>query len=123
MSLSMSENIRGDTQTQVDKTKDIFMELADLLSSSNEENENMYAKLVISIKNMMSDQHIVNKNYFDEFIKLRTSLIRKIDSNWEKCPKVKRPGHPRFISGFVTYMFYLIWEKVQIKLLQKTKTF
>jgi hypothetical protein len=42
----------------------------------------IYANLMISVKNLMSDQHIVNKNFLDEFTKLRTFLLEEFDTNW-----------------------------------------
>ena len=84
LSLSISETIRGDTQTQVDTLKQVFNDLSDVMSSdSTEENKDkIYANLIISVKNLMSDQHIVNKNFLDEFTKLRTFLLEEFDTNW-----------------------------------------
>ncbi|VDH89643.1 Hypothetical predicted protein [Mytilus galloprovincialis] len=64
LSLAMNENVRGDTQTQVETIKENFLEIANLVSQSNEDINENYAKLMLSIKNMMSDQHIVNKNFY-----------------------------------------------------------
>jgi O-phosphoseryl-tRNA(Cys) synthetase len=71
LSLSISETIRGDTQTQVDTLRQVFNDLSDVMSSdSTEENKDkIYANLMINVKNLMSDQHIVNKNFLDEFTK------------------------------------------------------
>jgi O-phosphoseryl-tRNA(Cys) synthetase len=68
LSLSISETIRGDTQTQVDTLKQVFNDLSDVMSSdSTEENKDkIYANLIISVKNLMSDQHIVNKYFLDD---------------------------------------------------------
>jgi O-phosphoseryl-tRNA(Cys) synthetase len=57
LSLSISETIRGDTQTQVDTLKQVFNDLFDVMSSdSTEENKDkIYANLIISVKNLMSD--------------------------------------------------------------------
>ena len=84
LSLSISETIRGDTQTQVDTLKQVFNDLSDVMSSdSTEENKDkIYANLMISVKNLMSDQHIVNKIFLDEFTKLRTFLLEEFDTNW-----------------------------------------
>jgi hypothetical protein len=79
LSLSISETIRGDTQTQVDTLKQVFNDLSD---SREENKENNYTNLMISVKNLMSDQHIVHKNFLDEFTKLRTFLLEKFDTNW-----------------------------------------
>jgi O-phosphoseryl-tRNA(Cys) synthetase len=53
LSLSISETIRGDTQTQVDTLKQVFNDLSDVMSSdSTEENKDkIYANLIISVKN------------------------------------------------------------------------
>jgi hypothetical protein len=37
---------------------------------------------MISVKNLMSDQNIVNKIFLDEFTKLRTFLLEEFDTNW-----------------------------------------
>ncbi|VDI06295.1 Hypothetical predicted protein [Mytilus galloprovincialis] len=83
LSLAMNENVRGDTQTQVETIKENFLEIANLVSQSNEDINENYAKLMLSIKNMMSDQHIVNKNFYDEFVKMRSELLQKFESNWD----------------------------------------
>ena len=90
LSLSMSENLCGDTKTQLDTAKEIFSELSDLISNSDDEIEKNYAHLLISIKNLMSDQHIVNKNFYDEFVKLRTDLLEKFDSNWNTMSEIEK---------------------------------
>jgi hypothetical protein len=78
----ISETIRGDTQTQVDTLKQVFNDLSDVMSSDSteENNDKIYANLMISVKNLMSDQHIVNKNFLDEFTKLRTFLLEEFDT-------------------------------------------
>jgi hypothetical protein len=51
-------------------------------SDSTEENKDqIYATLMISVNNLMSDQHIVNTNFLDEFTKLRTFLLEEFDTN------------------------------------------
>jgi O-phosphoseryl-tRNA(Cys) synthetase len=69
LSLSISEAIRGDTQTQVDTLNQVFNDLSDVMSSdSTEENKDqIYANLMISVKTLMFDQHIVNTKLLDEF--------------------------------------------------------
>jgi hypothetical protein len=59
--------------------KQVFNDLSD---STEENKENNYTNLMISVKNLMSDQHIVHKNFLDEFTKLRTFLLEKFDTNW-----------------------------------------
>ena len=52
-------------------------------SDPTEENKDkIYANLMISVKNVMFDQNIVNKNFLDEFTKLRTFLLEEFDTNW-----------------------------------------
>ena len=52
LSLSISETILGDTQTQVDTLNQVFNDLSDVMSSdSKEENKGqIYANLMISVK-------------------------------------------------------------------------
>ena len=45
---------------------------------------------MISVKNLMSDQHIVNKNFLDEFIKLRTFLLEEFDTNWCNLSEIEK---------------------------------
>jgi predicted Zn-dependent peptidase len=55
LSLSISETIRGDTQTQVDTLKQVFNDLSDVMSSDStkENKDKIYANLMISVKNLM----------------------------------------------------------------------
>jgi hypothetical protein len=84
LSLFISKTIRGDTQTQVDTLKQVFNDLSDVMSSnSTEKNKGqIHANFMISVKNLISDQHIVNKIFLDDLTKLRTFLLEECDTNW-----------------------------------------
>jgi hypothetical protein len=115
--LSISETIRGDIQTQVDTLKQVFNDLSDVMSSdSTEENKDqIYANLMISVKNLMSDQHIVNKNFLDDFTKLRT-VLEEFDTNWCNLSENEKERPLKYTNISVISMCWVIWVIVQAKL-------
>ena len=70
----------GDTKTQVNVLIDIFSEIEGSLQSSE---ENISNKIISSIKNIMSDRHIVQKKFNTVFQTYRTSVLPAVFEKWD----------------------------------------
>ena len=53
----------GDAGSYLEVTKETFLELAESLSEENNEKNKLEAKLLMSVKSIMTDRHTVNKSY------------------------------------------------------------
>lgn len=53
----------GDADSYLEATKETFSELAESLSEENNEKNKLEAKLLMSVKSIMTDRHIVNTSY------------------------------------------------------------
>ena len=116
LSLSISEAIRGDTQTQVDTLNQVFNDLSDVMSSdSTEENKDqIYANLMISVKTLMFDQHIVNKKLLDEFTIL--FFLKSLMLTGVICRKMRKREPLKYTNISVISMCLVIWVILQTKL-------
>ena len=70
----------GDTKTQLNVLIDIFSEIEESLQSSE---ENVSNKIISSIKNIMSDRHIVQKKINAVFQNYRASVLPTLFENWD----------------------------------------
>ena len=65
LSFSLSHKVMpsGDADSYLQATKKTFSELAESLSEENNEKNKLEEKLLMSVKSIMTDRHIVNKRY------------------------------------------------------------
>ena len=68
----------GDTKTQLNVLIDIFSEIEESLQSSE---ENVSNKIISSIKNIMSDRHIVQKKFNAVFLDYCASVLPAVFEN------------------------------------------
>ena len=87
LSLGFSDMAAGSADDYMCATKDLFSELADLLvpkDASSREIEMKQGQLLKAIKNVQSDRHVVNKNYFQQLKIYRASFLPKIMPNFHE---------------------------------------
>ena len=67
--MGFEEMLSGDCASYMSATKDLLYELARLWLPDDTKlhHDTMVAKFLLSIKNTMSDRHIVNKNHNTQF--------------------------------------------------------
>ena len=71
----------GSANDYMTATKDLFAELAQLMLPKNSmatDVEEKQGKLLKAIKNVQSDHHVVNKNYFEQLKLYRASFLPKV---------------------------------------------
>jgi hypothetical protein len=73
-SLGISELVRGDAQCFLDMIKSQLGDMADMADLVDGDSDRKTAELLKTVKNMMSDRHVVN-----------TSLKGKLEVWWEEC--------------------------------------
>lgn len=81
LSLGFEDMPAGSSNDYMDATKDIFSELAELITpkdSTRREIEQKQGLLFKALKNVQSDHHIVNKNYFEQLRMYRASFLPKV---------------------------------------------
>jgi len=71
----------GDACSYIEATKETFTELAESISADQNEKEKLEAKLFMSIKNIMTDRHTVNKSYKKLLQKEKEAKIDLLDVN------------------------------------------
>ncbi len=82
-SLGIEEMAGGTASDYMASTKDIMKEISTLLSTSTcEGKENVEASLLNTIKNTMTDRHVVNGSYVDQLREYKESLLPKIIPNY-----------------------------------------
>ena len=87
LSLGFVDMPAGGADDYMHATKDLFSELAKLLvpkDASAREIEFKQGQLLKAIKNVQSDQHIVNKNYYELLKIYRASFLPKIMPNFHE---------------------------------------
>ena len=87
LSLGFVDMPAGSADDYMCATKDLFSELAKLLvckGASTREIEMKQGQLLKAIKNVQSDRHIVNKNYFEQLKVYRASFLPKIMPNFHE---------------------------------------
>ena len=75
----LREMASGDTQTQLDALQSILKEVEDSLVGSVSDVEK---KIVQSIKNVMSDRHIVQKIFNKIFQEYRATVLPDVIKDW-----------------------------------------
>ena len=87
LSLGFEDMPAGSSNDYMDATKDIFSELAELITpkdSTRREIEQKQGLLFKALKNVQSDHHIVNKNYFEQLRMYRASFLPKVLRNFHQ---------------------------------------
>ena len=87
LSLGFSDMAAGSADDYMCATKYLFSELTQLLvpkDASSKEIEMKQGQLLKTIKNVQSDWHVVNKNYFEQLKIYRASFLPKIMPNFHE---------------------------------------
>lgn len=87
LSLGFVNMPAGSADDYMCATKDLFSELAKLLvpkGASTNEIEMKQGELLKAIKNVQSDRHIVNKNYFEQLRIYRASFLPQVMPNFHE---------------------------------------
>jgi len=71
----------GDTDTQLSVLQSILKEVEEAVENDN--SENVSNKIVCSIKNIMSDRHIVQKKFNTIFQEYRCSVLPHVVTGWK----------------------------------------
>ena len=85
LSMGFEEMPSGSADDYLSATKDLFTELAQLLlpkDSTAADIEQKEGQLLSAFKNVQSDHHIVNKNYFEQLQMYRASFLPKLQPNF-----------------------------------------
>ena len=69
----------GDSQTQMDVLKQILEEIEKVCNGSETD---MAKKIIVSVKNTMSDRHIVQKKFNLLLEKYRSDVLPEIIEGW-----------------------------------------
>ena len=89
LSMGFADMPSGSADDYMVATKDLFSELAKLLvpkHASTNEIEMKQGQLLKAIKNVQTDRHIVNKNYFEQLKIYRASFLPQIMPNFHELP-------------------------------------
>ncbi len=76
-SLGIDEMPAGAAVNYMDSTKNLFMEIAELLTENGDPTSTL-ASLIKTVKNTMTDRHVVNGCYIDQLREYKESLLPKI---------------------------------------------
>ena len=85
MVLGINEMSSGDTETQFSSFKSLLTDLEECIND-----DNFLNKAVCSIKNVMSDRHIVQKNFNKVLQEYRTSVLPSVKSNWNELSELEK---------------------------------
>ena len=81
LSMGFKDMPAGSANDYMTATKDLFAELAQLMLPKNSmatDVEEKQGQLLKAIKNVQSDHHVVNKNYFEQLKLYRASFLPKV---------------------------------------------
>ena len=70
----------GDTKTQLNVLLDVLPEIEESLQDTE---KNISNKIISSIKNIMFDRHIAQKNFNSVFQDYRASVLPNVVENWD----------------------------------------
>jgi hypothetical protein len=82
-SLGVSEMLTGDAESYLKETIQLLEEMSEAICEE-EEQEMVKVKLLKSIKNIMTDRHIVNKKFATDLETMRREIFEELDENWKE---------------------------------------
>ena len=94
----------GDTQTQMNVLNEI---LTDIESSMKNSEHSISKKIVSSIKNVMSDRHIVQKKFNTVFQEYRANALPDIVQGWSELTTLEQSNMSK-INDFFCGMHYIV---------------
>lgn len=100
LTLGIVETLKGDTKTQMEELKQAIADYSEIISCNNQQAEITFNKLILSLRNLMTDQHIVNKKFREDFESLRRSLLEKCVSGWDKLSEAEQQKSVRINQWF-----------------------
>ena len=82
-SMGLQELTTGDAESFLAGTLTTLTELAEAVGSTEVETSHVYAQLLKSIKNTMTDRHVVNKQFKAQLQEVRETILPKIVNEWD----------------------------------------
>lgn len=94
----------GDTDTQLAVLKQILHEIEESMENSE---TNVAKKIVSSIKNLMSDRHIVQKNFNKLFQGYRATTLPEVVKGWDDLSEADKNNLER-VNDFFCGMHFVV---------------
>ena len=82
-SMGLQELTTGDAESFLAGTLTTLTELAEAVGSTEVETSHVYAQLLKSIKNTITDRHVVNKKFKARLQEVRETILPKIVNEWD----------------------------------------
>ena len=81
--MGLQELTTGDAESFLAGTLTTLTELAEAVGSTEVETSHVYAQLLKSIKNTITDRHVVNKKFKARLQEVRETILPKIVNEWD----------------------------------------
>ena len=104
MVLGMRPMATGDSQTQMDVLKQILEEIEKVCNGSETD---MAKKIIVSVKNTMSDRHIVQKKFNLLLEKYRSDVLPEIIEGWTEL-SVEEQNNSKKLNEFFCGLHYVV---------------
>ena len=85
--LGLREMHEGTASTQLETMKEV---LSDIAKMGNQDENSSVAKIVYSIKNLMSDRCIVQKKFNELYLKFRTDILPNVVDGWSELNEAQQ---------------------------------
>lgn len=89
-SLGIQEMSDGSALCYLDTFRDVLSDMAALLAESDQTVTSKVSQLVMSIKNVMTDRHVVNRSFVDQLTKWREVVLPLAAENAENLSETER---------------------------------
>ena len=87
LSIGIQEMARGDTASFVETLSLLFKDLAEIYTDDADRINQIQAEMVVKVKNLMTDRHIVNKTFKEKFEEYRRDLFEKHLQDFRTLPQ------------------------------------
>ena len=95
----------GNAETQLNVLLDILPEIEESLQDTE---KNISSKIISSIKNIMSDRHIVQKKFNSVFQDYRASVLPNVAENWDVMNEDIQSNFIKVNDFFVAFISWLV---------------
>ena len=85
-SLAIEDMESGEANCYLDTFRNVLGELADLIIDNIEQKEKKVGELLVSIKNVMTDRHVVNGSFVQQLMKWRNDVLPEVIQNYQQLP-------------------------------------
>ena len=88
--------------------------LKDVVSTrEGEDKDGLFAKIIYSVKNLMSDRCIVQKKFNESLDQYRRDVVPAVVEGWEKMTELEQEKVLKMNDFFVDYIILLAWQTRQ----------